>query len=70
MSKEKKCFFSFQLETMLFLTSNGLENQMILDLLLFLLDLFNSGIQLMQAKNFLRMEHLELSSNRPNFLAL
>jgi len=55
---------------MLFLTSNGLENQMILDLLLFLLDLFNSGIQLMQAKNFLRMEHLELSSNRPNFLAL
>ena len=70
MFKEKKCFFSFLLEVMLFSISNGQRNQMILDLSLFQQDLFNFGIQLMQVKNFLRMEHSELNFNKLNFHVL
>ena len=48
MFREKKCFFNLLLEMMPFLIFNGLKNQMILDLLLFLLELFNFGIQLIK----------------------
>ena len=66
MFREKKCFFNLLLEMMPFLIFNGLKNQMILDLLLFLLELFNFGIQLMQAKNYLKMVLSEQSSNKLN----
>jgi hypothetical protein len=42
---------------------------MILNSLLSLLDLFNSGTQLMLPKNFSRMVLLALSLRRPNSLA-
>lgn len=66
MYRGKRCFYhSLQVPTP-FITSSGRRNLMIWNLLLWQLDLFNSGTQLMLLKNYSRMVHLDKSTPKQN----
>ena len=66
MSKERRCFSPFQLGLTQSLIFSGLKNQMTSNLLLSLLDLFNSGIQLTLVKNCIKMVHSDQNSHKQN----
>jgi len=70
MFRERRCFWLCLLGLMLSAISNGQRNQMIWNLSLLLVVLFNSGTQLMQARNCLKMELSDLSSLKLNSTVL
>ena len=64
MYKEKRCSWLYLLVPMLFSISSGLRNQMTSNLLQSQQDLYNSGTQLMRARNYSKTEPLDKSTLR------
>ena len=66
MFKERRCFYPFLLGLTQSLIFSGLKNQMTLNFVLSLQDLFNFGIQQMLVKNCIKMVHSEQNSHKQN----